>query len=405
MNTRRWIVLVAVLVVVAAVTTVLVSRHSQPSQASLVPAASPSAGTPAASSPAALGGSPAPVAPSGKGPADAAIVKLNKTFLVSSSGKAYYRMSTEGGRVTFFKQAELIEMTQDAWQRSRDPAYKALMGQLYKGLLAHSSTLSSWMIKTNDDLMWATIMCLRAYRITGNSMYLTQAKKVFDATYARSYSTALGGGLWNSSRNLTKNACIVLPASIAASMLYQSLHNTAYLRKSKQLYAWLKRTLYDPSTGAVWDHATPAPGGGMTVDKTTWTYNQGALIGAADLLYRITKNQMYRNDAMRTLAFAKSKLTVNGILKSEVPAGSTLAVSSGGYKGIFVRWAGMFIKRYRLTSYATWLQQNAAAVRPHANSAGLMNEDWTAQTGSGPLSAFSCSSAVVLLQWTAAIGG
>jgi predicted alpha-1,6-mannanase (GH76 family) len=332
-------------------------------------------------------------------PADAALASFNRAFLAQTNGKGYYRLSTGGGQVTFYKQAELIEMTQDAWLRSRNPAYKTAMAQLYKGLLAHSASMSAWLRMTNDDLMWAAVMCLRAYGMTGDRTYLVRAKAAFDATYARSYSPALGGGLWNSFRHRSKNTCVTLPASVAASMLYQSLHDASYRSKATQLYAWVRRNLYDPKTGAVWDHVTPQPGGGMTVDRTTWTYNQGIFIGAADLLYQVTASRSYYQDALRTLAFTKASLTVNGILKSEVPPGAPLAVSAGGYKGVFVRWAKMFINRYHVPGYDAWLQQNAAAVQRQANAAGLMNEDWANPTGTSALSAFSCSSAVVLLQW------
>ena len=344
--------------------------------------------------------SPISLTPPSQRPADVALASFNRAFMLQSNGKAYYRMSTDGGQVTFYKQAELIEMTQDAWLRSRDPVYKTMMAQLYKGLLAHSASMSTWLRMTNDDLMWAAVMCLRAYRITGDHAYLLRAKTAFDATYARSYSRDLGGGLWNSSRHRSKNTCVTLPASVAASMLYQSLHDVSYRSKATQLYAWVRRTLYDPATGAVWDHVTPQPGGGMTADRTTWTYNQGIFIGAADLLYQITSNRTYYQDARRTLAFTKANLTVNGVLTSEVPAGSPLTVSAGGYKGVFVRWAAMFIDRYHVPGYDAWLQQNAAEVQKQANSAGLMNEDWSHPTSASALSAFSCSSAVVLLQWT-----
>ena len=79
-----------------------------------------------------------------------------------------------------------------------------------------------------------------------------------------------------------------------------------------------------------------------------------------------------------------------------------MGVSAGGYKGMFVRWAAMFIHRYHVPGYEAWLARNAAAASGHANAAGLMDQNWTAQTGAGPLAAFSCSSAVVLLQWAAA---
>jgi predicted alpha-1,6-mannanase (GH76 family) len=342
------------------------------------------------------------VTPRSKDSADVALAAFNKAFLTVTNGKGHYRMSTEGGRVTFFKQAELIEMTEDAWLRSHDPTYKTLIGVLYKGLGAN---MAGWLAKTNDDVLWASIMCLRAYGITGNRAYLLQGKKAFDAIYARAISPNLGGGLWNNQGKTSKNTCTNLPASVAAAMLSQSLHDPSYLRKAKHLYAWVRSHLYNSSTGAVYDHVTPKPGGGTTIDRTTWTYNQGILIGAADQLYRITKDRSYYDAALKTLSFTRSSLTADGILKSEVAPGSSLYVSSGGYKGMFVRWATAFINRHHVAGYDAWLRQNADAVRQHVNAAGLTGEAWSQPTGNGQLSAFSCSSAVVLLQWAPAASG
>lgn len=335
--------------------------------------------------------------------ADTILQSFNHAFLMQPNGSGYYRLTTAGGLATFFKQAELIEMTEDAYQRSRKPAYKRMIGVLYKGLVARHGSGSRWLRMSNDDLMWAAIMCLRAYRIIGNRTYLLQAKSTFDSTYARSWSPALGGGLWNTTGRLTKNTCVTAPGAIAACMLYQSLHDASYLAKAKRLYGWLRTTLYDPATGAVYDHVSPGAGSsgttGAVLDRTTYTYNQGGLIGAADSLYRITSDRRYYDDALKALQFTKDNLTVGGILKSEVAANSPLGVSAGGFKGMFVRWAATFINDNGVQGYGPWFQQNVGAVQNRVNAAGLMNEDWPIQTGTGPLSAFSCSSAVVLLQW------
>jgi Glycosyl hydrolase family 76 len=334
--------------------------------------------------------------------ADTILQSFNDAFLMQSNGSGYYRLTTAGGLASFFKQTEMIEMTEDAYQRSGNPDYKMMIGVLYSGLIAHHGT--DWLRNpSNDDLMWAVIMCLRAYTITGDKAYLRQAKSTFDRTYARSWSPALGGGLWNTTRRLGKNTCVNAPAVIAACMLYQSLHDTSYLAKAKRLYRWLRTTLYNPATGAVYDHVSPAAGSGGTkrvvLDRTAFTYNQGGFIGAADLLHGITSDRRYYTDALKSLRFTRDSLTVGGILKSEVAANGSRWVSSGGFKGMFVRWASIFIRDNHVRGYGPWFRQNAAAVRSRVNAAGLMNEDWSAQTGTDPLSAFSCSSAVVLLQW------
>jgi len=248
--------------------------------------------------------------------------------------------------------------------------------------------------------MWAAIMCMRAYKITGSKAYLRQAKLTFDLTYARSWSSTLGGGLWNTTRRLSKNTCVNAPAAIAAAMLYQSLHEASYLAKAKSEYRWLRSTLYDPASGAVYDHITPGKAGAKPVlDQQEFTYNQGGLIGAADLLHQITAKRQYYDDALKALEFTKEHLTVDGILQSEAAANAPGWVSAGGFKGMFVRWASIFINDNHISGYDAWFQQNVAAVQSHVNAAGLTDQDWSTQTGTGTLSAFSCSSAVVLLQW------
>jgi predicted alpha-1,6-mannanase (GH76 family) len=350
--------------------------------------------------PSAAGSPRATPLPRATGPltADSALQYFDGAFLMQSNGSGYYRLTTAGRFASFFKQAEMIEMMEDAYLRSHDPQYKAMIGVLFKGLIARHS--SDWLHNpSSDDLMWAYIMCLRAYAITGDKAYLKQARTTFDRTYARAWSSALGGGLWNTNRRIGKNTCVNAPAVIAAGMLYQALHQASYLTKAKTLYRWLHTRLYDPGTGAVYDHVSPGSGKAGVVDRTAYTYNQGGFIGAADVLYKITADRRYYADGLKALQFAKDHLTVDGILKSETAANPSLWASSGGFKGMFVRWASIFINDNHISGYTAWFQQNASSVVSHANVNGLMNENWPAQTGTGTLLAFSCSSAVVLLQW------
>lgn len=334
--------------------------------------------------------------------ADAALAAFNRAFLTTWDDAAYYRLTTAGDFVTFFKQAELIEMIEDAWLRTHKPVYRSLIGRLYNGLVARHG--SDWLRNpSNDDLMWAAVMCLRAYSITGERAYLIQAKTTFDGTWARAWSASLGGGLWNTTARRSKNTCVVAPAVIAACMLDRSLHDRTYRQKAKRLFGWLEKTLYDPANGAVYDHVS-GPGAsssspGVVVDRSVYSYNQGGFIGAADLLYRITGERHYFDLAVRALRFAMDRLTVGDVLRGETTASDSKWASAGGFKGMFVRWASMFLRHNRIHAYDPWFRRNVAAVRRHANADGLIDERWPERTGGGVLAAFSCSSAVVLLQW------
>lgn len=298
--------------------------------------------------------------------------------------------NTYSGGPDFWKNAEMLEMIEDACERSGNSAYKTMLGDFYNGFCANMG--SNWMLnKYNDDIMWMVIACIRAYEITGDKKYLDQAQRHFDQVYERGCDAALGGGIWWSIDKRQKNSCINSPAVIAACKFFQILGDRSYLARAQSLYAWQSGTLFDAGTGAVWDSIRRD---GHTINKTTLTYNQGTFIGASALLYKATGTRGYFDNARKALDFTKDHMTSHGILKSE-----PFSADLGGFKGIFCRWAFKFVKDNELApAYLPWFQANAEAAWSHKDSRGLMDENWSQPTGSGALNAWWCSGAVVLMQ-------
>jgi predicted alpha-1,6-mannanase (GH76 family) len=326
--------------------------------------------------------------------ARAALSAFDRAFYVASARQAHYANTTVGARAVFWRQAELIEMQEDAYQNTGDPASKRKIVALLRGVVSLEGR--SWAKHTwNDDIMWMVIASIRAFELTGDTAYRTMARRNFDAAYARSWSSDFGGGLWWTTDRTQKNVTTNAPAAIAACKLATALHDPLYLAKAKRLFSWVRKTLYDPQSGAVWDSISPAKGGtGVKVNRAGLTYNQGTFIGAADLLHRATRGRTYDEDALRTLAYTKANLTTNGILQSESGSNDNF----GGFKGIFCRWAVKLTRDDHISSYDAWFRQNADAAWRHRNARGLMGQDWSAQTGTGVLQAWECSSAVVLLE-------
>ena len=321
---------------------------------------------------------------------DAALDSFLATFYVAGGGRGVFRRSTTGSQAAFWQQAEMLEVAEDAYERSPAPRLKGMLTEVYRGIVARYG--KRWTSDHyNDDIMWMVIADLRAYEITGNVTFRDQAKWHFDKVYARAWSRDLGGGLWWSTARESKNACVNGPAAIAAAELYEALHDASYLRKAKGLYQWERNTLFDRASGSVSDRAF-RDDGAVAKDSTNYTYNQGTFIGAAGLLYAATHNRVYYHDAIKALGYTKTHLSVNGVLKSE---GS--GRDGGGFKGIFARWAAKFTRDNHITGYDQWFHSNAEAAWSHRNGAQTMGEDWTSQTGDGRLFAFDCSSAVVML--------
>lgn len=356
------------------------------------------------------GSQPPPGRPGG-GEAAAAFAAFNDAFYVEAAGRGFYRVRGASRRpVSFWQSAELIELAEDAAGASGDGAHVELVRALFRGVLLRYGR--DWVrARTyNDDVMWMVLAAIRAYGLTGEAGFRELARANFERTYARAWSDDLGGGLWWTTARCEKNACVNGPAAVAAYLLAEALGDPSYLAVARRTYAWLRERLFEEATGRVNDRITVAAdrSGEGIVNRGASTYNQGTLIGAADLLHRMTGEEAYRDDALRGLIFTRRELAPGGILRGEGDGGD-----GGGFKGIFARYAVPFVRRHRLTEYDAWLRRNAAAAWSRRDSRGLVPQDWAAEASSAaagsarrsPPAAWDASSAVVLLQLATAPSG
>ncbi len=316
--------------------------------------------------------------------ADTSYSAYNNGFYVSNGGNAYYKMDTgSGSGPGWWTLAEEIEMAEDAHDRNPSVGNKNIVSALCNGFVAQYGTL--WTSNSfNDDIAWAVIAFARAYQITGNTYFRDRAKANFDAMYSRASDSALGGGLWWTTGKTSKNACINCPASIGSYLLYQIYNDAGYLTKSQNLYNWTRNTLFNASTGQVYDNISS----GGTITNWVFTYNQGTFIGAANFLGNVS-------DATLAANCTKNTLCTGGILPDSVENSD-----GGGYNGIFIRWMAKFMKDRSLQgSFQPWLQLNAnAAWNARRTSDNLGWNNWRTNTPNGTRYSWGCSSLPLILQ-------
>jgi predicted alpha-1,6-mannanase (GH76 family) len=309
-----------------------------------------------------------------------------KAFYREQDGRAWFRESTEGKKVSFWMRAEQMEMVLDAYERNRSPQALGMFTNLFRGFLADHGT--NWSHNEfNDDIMWMVIACTRGHLLTGNPEFRAVAKLNFDTCHARAVSPDLGGGLWWKTNNQSKNACVNGPAAIAAALLGRATGDARYPVIATNLFLWERATLFDPQTGRIFD-SIQRDG---KVARFALTYNQGTFVGAANLLG-------YTNEAMLAATFTMKQLCKeDGLLPAAGEKGD-----GGGFNGIGVRWIARFMKdRGVQATFEPWLQKNAeAAWQARRRSDDLCWPRWPEPTPEGPRYSWGCSSAVVLLQVT-----
>ena len=149
-----------------------------------------------------------------------------------------------------------------------------------------------------DDNAITGLEFVRGYYATGDRSVVPHAADALNAVI-RGWDTDMsrpcpGGEKWIESDSNTFRAANVtgLGAQLAAH-LYLIGHQRAYLDFARKLVDWNRQCLRQ-SPGLYWNDITYDG----VVDKTLWTYNSGAMIASATLLYQATHDRSYLRDAV-----------------------------------------------------------------------------------------------------------
>jgi len=308
----------------------------------------------------------------------------SNAFYTVDGANAWFKADQTGGTADFWEQAEEIECVIDACERRSNANYQAMTACLLNGFEQQHGT--NWTSNHyNDDCMWACIAFARGYLVTGKPGYRDIARWNFDKVYDRAWDTRLGGGLYWTTDNHSKNACVNGPGGIAACLLFRIYGDAAYRIKAGNIFNWERKVLFNPDTGAVYDRV------GLNGRIHSWssTYNQGTFIGLANFLGRT-------NDATLAANYTRDHLTDSGILLDYGIAGN-----NSGFNSIFLRWLARFMRdRWLQSMYQTWLLDNAnAAWNSRRTTDGLSWCQWRRQTPlETNLHSWDCISSLEALQ-------
>lgn len=150
-----------------------------------------------------------------------------------------------------------------------------------------------------DDNVWVVLEFIHAYNLLGDTKWLDYAKGNINYCYSGWDEKAGGGVYWKEDtrddpKEASKNTCINAPLALASAELYKVTNDKSYLDWAKKLYTWTKDKFRDPEDNIFWDNVNVATG---NVEKSKYSYNTGNMIGAAAVLYEITKDGAYLTDA------------------------------------------------------------------------------------------------------------
>lgn len=332
--------------------------------------------------------------------ADTAIDAFNKAYLIQTNNLTYYASSLSNrapdGTWTMCLD---IQGEEDAYERTQSPQQRQLVNSLLTTFLIQTPPSWSW-DGWNDDIGWFSLALARGYQMTGNTNFLNAAEYGYNYAFGRGWDTNFnGGGIWEqqpeytpAGETISKEALSNDSLAQTACMLYQSTRNPVYLSQAQQIYSWVRTNIFNPTTGQVY---TGILTNGV-VNTGTAVYNQGTFIDLANLLYQITGNAVYYNDALKAVEFTKNNLTVNGIFSNNASWINTWAAE-------FARGLGHFVKDNNLWgAYYPFMLANAnAAWGCRRTDYNISWNVWTQQTPTtNDMIANWAVNGVVMLQFT-----
>jgi len=161
-----------------------------------------------------------------------------------------------------------------------------------------------------DDNQWIAIACIDAYNRTQKQQYLDIAKDIYHFMMT-GFDTAAGGGLyWKEGDKTTKNTCSNGPGVLIALQLYKITNNKYFLDTALVLYSWVNNHLQSPQ-GVYYDNIKIPS---LKIDSAVYTYNTGTMLQSNVLLYTITKNKKYLQEAQRIAKAAEKVFYKNNKL-------------------------------------------------------------------------------------------
>ncbi len=150
-----------------------------------------------------------------------------------------------------------------------------------------------------DDNAVVGLSFVSQFKATGDEAYLDLARGAYDIA-KRGWNpdnslTCPGGSDWiDREDNTVRGANVTGLSAQLAAHLYEETGEATYLSWSKKFYNWNEKCL--KQSAGLYENSYNDDG---TVDPTLWTYNSGAMIGTAAILYRATDDPAWLTKAER----------------------------------------------------------------------------------------------------------
>lgn len=275
----------------------------------------------------------------------------------------FYSSSTGLWKSTgWWNAANVLETTIDYSRATNQTKYHSVIANTYN---KHKKT-GFVEAEVYDDQAWWALTWIKAYDLTGEKRYLNTAKAIFkDMT--KGWDSKCGGGMWWRKDRQYKNAITNELFFTVAVRLHQRTVNDygkgSYIDWARRSWAWFKRSGMINSKNLVNDGLDYRC---RNNGQTTWTYNQGVIIGGLVDFYNSTKERVYLDQAHAIANATIKHLSKDGILREACEP--NCGDDGPQFKGIFIRNLAYLHQVSPNDRYRNFIVKNASAIWANRNN-------------------------------------
>ncbi len=257
----------------------------------------------------------------------------------------------------------------NTYQRTRDARYLNIINTSFSRYVGRRSNYY-------DDDGWYLNAWLRAWDVTSDPKFLNEAAAIF-TVMTSAWDGTCGGGLWWSTDRNYKNAITNELFLLAATKLHRRAPNGtgagSYFDWANREWNWFKNTGMINGSHLVNDGLNASC---QNNNGTTWTYNQGVILGGLVELWRIDGDRGHLFDAEQIAEATINTQSPNGVLREPCEAGGCDG-DGKMFKGIFAQGLSRLYNadRGNKPAYGAYLSNNANSLwnssRDSSNGLGL----------------------------------
>ena len=242
---------------------------------------------------------------------------------------------------------------------------KQYVSTLANTFTAAQNTNSGFINHYYDDEGWWALAWISAFDLTHNAQYLTMAQSIF-ADMAGGWDTSTcGGGIWWSKDRTYKNAIAnELFLSVAAHLANRvpDSQRSQYANWSRREWNWFAASGMINAQNLINDGLNSSNPAACTNNKqTTWSYNQGVILGGLAEYGRFKRDPALLVHAAQIANAAVTSLTdANGILHE--PCEPNCGADGPQFKGIFARNLMRLHQTAPSPAYLSFARKNADSI-------------------------------------------